>query len=208
MDYTSGGREGRPKKLRWKEGDWGVANPGLFSVSEEMLRRQRPDLYGLSGAVRQKLLDLLNRLSARDRIKEQMWLGSIQAALVVSTDPGRVAAYSKELDCVAVLAYSSRWLHDLDLQEGSRLLTVNYHDRAGKHADLDFGPRKRVPCRWTGFHPIIADFLTEDHVRLAERKKALPEADWQRTEELGYDRLQYAPGAWRSGRPLAAVLTV
>jgi hypothetical protein len=93
------------------------------------------------------------------------------------------------------------------LHEGSRLLTVNYHDRAGRHADLDFGPRKRVPCAWTGFHTIIADFLTENHVRLAERKNALPEADWQRTEELGYERLQYAPGAWRSGRPHATVPT-
>jgi hypothetical protein len=215
MEYTSGeraewgsAREGRPKKLRWNEGDGGVTNPGLFSVCEEMLRRERPDLYGLGGAIIQKLLDLLNRLSARDRIKEQLWLGSIGAALVVSTNPGRVAAYSRELDCVAMLGYSSSRSHDLGLQEGSRLLTVNYHDRTGKHADLDFGPRKSATCTWTGFHPIIADFLTEDHVRLAERKKALPEPDWQRTEELGYDKLQYAPGAWRAGRPLAAVPTV
>jgi len=199
---------GRPKKLRWKEGDWGVTNPGLFSVSDQLLRRLRPDLFGWRAALAQKIHDLRNTLSERDLIKEQLWLGSIQAALVVSVEPGRVAAYSDELDCVAMLSYRPAFLQDLGLREGARLLTVNYYDTAGKHLDLDYGPGMSATCGWTGVHPIIADFLTDDTDRLEERKEAVPVEEWERTWELGCDKLQYQPGAWRSGRPRTPVRRV
>jgi hypothetical protein len=190
-----------PKKLRWQPGEWSVDNPGLFRVSDEMLRRLRPDCYGLGAWLFQKFTDVTRTLSFRDLIKEHLWLGSIQAALVMSLQPGRVAAYSDMLDCVALLDYPPRFLEDFQLRRGDRLLTVNMYHQSGPQRDLVYGPGK---CSdWTGFQPIIADFVSDDEARLEERKTALPEENWQRAWGLGVDYVRRWPDRCRSGEPHA-----
>ncbi|HXE54289.1 MAG TPA: hypothetical protein VN541_14795, partial [Tepidisphaeraceae bacterium] len=77
----------RPKRLRWKEYDYGVSNSGLFRVSDRMLRRMRPDLFGFRGWLRQRISRLTCRWTVRDFFREQLWLGSIQAAIVMSVEP-------------------------------------------------------------------------------------------------------------------------
>ena len=192
---------GKPKKLRWTPEEWNVDNPGLFAVSHRLLRRLRPDWYGLRARLAQWRHDRRGTFSARDYVVEHLWLGSIQAAVVVSADPGRVAAYSDLLDCVAMLDVPG-WLTFLHgLAVGDRLLTVNYYSYGPPHDDLDFGVGRSSDR--TGFGPLIADFLTEDRARLAERKAALPERFWRRTEELGRAYLRTRPNDWRSVIPQA-----
>jgi hypothetical protein len=164
-----------------------------------MLRRHRPDLYGWKMGFRQLVHDVRGTYSARDIIAEQMWLGSIHPAVVVSEDPGRIAAYSSDLDCVAIFGYTSAFLEEYRLRERSRLLTVNYYSQDQPHTDLSFGPGKHTG--WTGMHPIIADFLTADEERLEEQKAAIPDALWARTWSLGRERLRHHPEVWRIGRP-------
>jgi hypothetical protein len=147
--------------------------------------------------------DIRGTLSERDIIKEHLWLGSIQPALVLSRAPGRVAAYSAELDCVAILSYQRAYLDAFGLDEGSRLLGVNYYSTGPKQADLEFGPGKCTT--WTGFQPIIADFVTDDEARLAERKRAIPRKLWARTWELGCESIARHPRRRRSGAPYAFV---
>lgn len=192
-----------PGKCRWQPGDWGVQNPGMFHVDDEMLRRLRPDCYTTFARVLQALADVIRLQTARDLIKEHMWLGSIQAAYVMSLKPGRVAAYSDMLDCVAMLDYPPRLLRDFGFERGARLLTVNYYDARGKDADIEFGPRK---CSdWTGFQPIIADFVSDDVDRLEERKAALPRSAWERAWELAVEYEENWPDSFRSGEPYARV---
>ena len=195
----------RPKKMRFKEGDFGVTNPGLFGVSDDMLRRLRPDLYGSFYSVVQTGFNLLGMYSLRDRIREHLWLGSIQPAVVVSADPGRVAAYSIELDCVALLGYEPDFLAEFEAREGTRLLAVAYYRAGPKDADLKFGPGNT--STWTSFSPIIADFVSDDAERLAERKAAMPEALWERTRELGVHKLDARRTVVRGGEPYAVVPT-
>ena len=71
-----------------------------------------------------------------------------------------------------------------NLEIGSRLLTVNtYKSEFRIDQDLIVGPLA-VP-RWSGFEPIIADFLTEDFNRIHERKNYIAEAEWERTFKMG-----------------------
>jgi hypothetical protein len=193
----------RPKKLRWREYDYGVSNPGLFAVSDRRLERMRPDLYGWRGWFAQRWYGLGSGFSLRDYIREHLWLGSLQAAVVVSIDPGRVAAYSDMLDCVAILGYNPLFLQEFGLQEGDRLLSVNFYSTGAKDADIVYGPGK---CStWTGFDPLIADFLTDDRERLADRKASLDPKFWNRTWELAREHMKSRPNVWRSGKPKAPV---
>lgn len=190
--------EREPRKLRWKVGQWGDYTHGLFTISYPMLRRRRPDLYGWTAGFVQFAHDCLGTSSPRDLIAEQLWLGSLHPAVVVSADPGRIAAYSSDLDCVAVLGYPAALLAECGLREGSRLLTVNYYSQGKPDADLAFGPGKCTD--WTGMKPLIADFLTADENRLATQKAEIPDALWERTWTLGRERLRDHPGVHRSGR--------
>ena len=67
---------------------------------------------------------------------------------------------------------------------GSRLLTVNtYKSEFRTDKDLIVGPLA-IP-RWSGFEPIIADFLTEDFNRIQMRKNYIEETEWERTFKMG-----------------------
>ena len=189
----------RPKKLRWKEGDWGEYDHGLFEVSDAMLRRVRPDLYHWLSRFHQTMYDLSGMYTRRDLIKEHAWLGSIQPGMVVSAELGRVAAYSRELDCVVMLNYAPKFLADFGLGEGSRLLAITYYSMEPKNDDLTFGPNRNAA--WKDFLPIVVDFLTGDTDRLEEQKELIPETLWNRAWELGRKRLRTHPDLWRDGRP-------
>ena len=189
----------RPRKLRWKEGDYGVTNPGLFAVSLSMLRRQRPDLGTWLYKAHQFANDWTGIQTDLDLIREHLWLGSLQPAVVASVDPGRVAAYSIELDCVVMLEYAADFLEAFGLVPGSRLLAVGMYSKGQQPADIVFGSGKTGG--WTNYYPQIADFLSDDAERLAERKAATPAWLWQRTEELAYERLRSHPEIARSGKP-------
>lgn len=63
---------GQPRKLRWKVGDWGDYDHGLFSVSDDLLRRLRPDFYSWRSRFRQLLHNWRGTYSLRDIIKEHL----------------------------------------------------------------------------------------------------------------------------------------
>ncbi|MGY8642263.1 MAG: hypothetical protein ACKVJU_14370 [Verrucomicrobiales bacterium] len=82
-----------------------------------------------------------------------------------------IAAYTDDLDCVAMLRFqdSLNLVDHFGLRKGSQLLTVNYYSRSSE-VDQDLFPGPLDSGSWTGFEPIIADFLTTDLDQLANRK--------------------------------------
>jgi hypothetical protein len=136
-------------------------------------------------------------------LREQLQNGDSRAAVVVSTTPLLVAAYSDELDCVAILQFPRRFVDEYQLSERSRLITVNLYRRRDDYDD-DLMPGPNATGHWTGFHPVIADFLTEDRDRVERRKQEIAEEEWQRATELGYAYVRERPGVVRDGRPVHA----
>lgn len=94
-------------------------------------------------------------------------------------------------------------MEEYGLKVGSRLLTVNtYADDPDYQEDLILGPR--LIERWSGFHPIIAEFVSDDMQRIEARKRAISEAEWKRTRRFGMAYLEARPGVARDGRPIYA----
>jgi hypothetical protein len=138
-------------------------------------------------------------------IAEQLQHGDSRAAVVVWTAPLLVAAYTDELDCIAMLRFPDHFAQEYRLRVGSRLLTVNTYGRFPRyHEDLILGPN--LIGRFTGFHPIIADFVSDDIARIEARKAAISEAEWERTGHFGAAYLALRPGVARDGRPVYAGL--
>jgi hypothetical protein len=134
----------------------------------------------------------------RKLIVEHMDFGDSRAAVVVGVDPILVAAYTDELDCVAMLRFPSQ-AGGTPLEIGSRLLTVNTYYRQGHDPDLHPGPGSKG--RYGRLYPIIADFICADQGRVEKRKSEIDSAEWERATILGHAYRSAHPDAWRSGAP-------
>jgi len=189
------------KRTRTLDDSTFASDPGRITLSHDKLRVLRPDLYGLRGLWKSLRSVLGVGRPERVYIEEQMQHGDSRAAVVVSTCPLLIAAYTDELDCVAMLRFPDEFVHQHQLSDGTRLLTVNCYGRAPYCApDLIFGPNYKH--RWTGFHPIIAEFVTEHDRRVEARKREIPEEEWQRAYSMGKEYLKLRPGVARDGRPV------
>jgi hypothetical protein len=177
----------------------------MVRLSPVELRRFHPELFGMRGwvtAVRDRLRRGIYGYS-RLHLAEWLYHGDSRAAVVLSTGPHIVAAYTDELDCVVLLRFPDELAQEYGSRIGSRLLTANtYEWRSAQRplkADLWDGPRSYR--RHANLYPLIAEFLSDDRDRIEQRKSEIPEEEWARAYDLGVDLLSRGRPA-RDGRPL------
>jgi Fe-S cluster assembly iron-binding protein IscA len=182
-----------------------ASDPGQLLLSEDKLRRLQPDLFssepGFFGRVLGRRLDP-GLQEFREGLAEHLLRGDSRAAVVVSITPLVVAAYTDELDCVALLKFPDYLVSEHRLQVGSRLLTVNlYHRAASGERPRDLVPGPKDTRQFTNYTPLIADFLATNADRVDRRKQAISDDEWARTTEMGEE--QWGRGVRpRDGLPL------
>src|SRR5215217_7681664 len=193
-----------------QDNDTQASHPGGLRVSQAKLRALHPELD--SGVAWLRFITKVPIYSKRSfwraRIPEHLLYGDSRAAVVVSTEPLLVAAYTDELDCIALLKFPDSFVSEYDLGVGSRLLTVNtYFYPDEPHADdLEIGPN--AYGRYVNFSPFIADFLTDDVETVEQRKAEISEYEWRKTAELGNRYLDDRIAPPRDGRPLLSCLPI
>jgi len=152
-----------------------ASHPGNLRLAPEKIQAFRDNMGFLD--------KLFARLaSAPDSVLAQhLQSGDSRAALVLHVQPEvLVAAYSNELDCVAVLHFPQFVRGYYQLESGTRLLTVNSYGEGKAWArDLHRGPQQRN--RYSNFYPLIAEFLSNDIADIEARKKQISEPEWERT---------------------------
>jgi hypothetical protein len=147
--------------------------------------------------------------SIRERLTEHLELGCCGAALVVSTSPLVIAVYGEDLDASVLLRFPSSFVERYGLSVGKRLVAVNaFQDvRADGGevlyaADLIPGPAR---TNWSGFHPCIAEFMSDQADVIEQRRREIPEKEWEaveRTAKLRIDRMGLQTA--RDGKPSQA----
>lgn len=178
-----------------------ASDPGRITVSESMVSRFHPELY----RKRWTLFGLIDQYSEQQksdqtRLREHLLMGDSRAAVVMSIKPLIVAAYTEDIDCVALLRFPDRLVKEHKLRLGSRLLTVNLYGDGEMDIDLWHGPVS--DHSWTGFTPVIADFVTEDKERLRVRKSTIAETEWKRAEQAFHEYIERNGHVARDGSPL------
>lgn len=180
-----------------------ASDPVGVLLSRDKLRRLQPELFAGTGGFFSRLLGRGRDPGVEEyceSLAEHLQQGDSRAAVVVSVAPLVVAAYTDELDCVALLRFPEQLTAEYRLGVGSRLLTVNRYFQGGERpGDLVPGPRDTQ--QYTNYTPIIADFLATDRGRVERRKAAIGEDEWARAMEMG--RELWGRGMRpRDGRPL------
>lgn len=118
-----------------------------------------------------------------DTIQSILWRGDSRAALVTSVRPFRVAAYTDELDAVAILESPPDVRRGFSV--GDRLLTVNVYAREHPpESEPDLVPGARAYDRFVNFMPHIAELYSDEREKIDARKAAISEDEWRRCAEL------------------------
>src|SRR5580698_1215941 len=99
-----------------------ASDPGRIRISHPKLQQLRPDLFGMAGSFKALLGNLRLAFPERVYLGEQLQNGDSRAAVCVSTNPLLIAAYSDELDCVAMLRFPEFLIGEYSLAVGARLL--------------------------------------------------------------------------------------
>ncbi|WP_242976096.1 hypothetical protein [Desulfosporosinus sp. FKB] len=178
--------------IKYHRNDTVASDPVNITLSNKKLKILRPDLYGIRGVSKRKI---------REIIEEHIFYGDSQPAIVISLKPLLVAAYSDELDCIAMLSYPESFVIDYFLEEKTKLITINtYTSNPPYQKDLIIGQNQLN--NWYGFHPIIAEFVSEDIEKIQSRKEMVNEDNWDYVYKLGIEYAKKNPNVWRDGRPM------
>lgn len=171
-----------------------ASDPGGMELSERKLAALQPELaseraFAEALARDRRLYALQERERWRRMLADHLRCGDTQPAVVVALRPPVVAAYSEDLDAVALLAFPDRVATAAGWRAGARLLTVNtYREIDGGIApDLVLGPEQTGS--WGNFHPLVADLLTDDRGALEAHREDVDEEAWARCETLGREAL-------------------
>ena len=134
--------------------------------------------------------------SIRERLAEHLQLGCCGAALVVSTSPLAIAVYADDLDASVLLRFPASLVPAYGLAMGKRLVAVNsFEDVRTKSGEILYavdlipGPAR---SNWSSFTPCIAEFLSDQTDLIEQRRRAIPEREWQavaQTSKLRIDRM-------------------
>jgi hypothetical protein len=189
--------QGRSKvTVNFPWSDTAASRPGRVRLSFERLNLLHPELL-LDSAGSDASMELAE-------IACQLLLGDTNPALVVSVKPDLVvSAYAEDLDCVVLLKFPPDLVGEYNLRPGRRLVTVDTFRRGdGVAADLTPGDEYQ---NWSNFHPMVAEFLTDDAERVKELHRLVPEKYWQRARVQTVELLKTRRSNPRDGRPRYAV---
>ena len=188
----------RPPVIETLDHNIEASTPAEVWLSPAKLKKLMPEFYSLGS----KWIWRRRRSYWLTYFEGHLYYGDSRAAVVVSTSPLLVAAYTDEIDCIALLRFDDSLVSKYGLEIGSRLITVNrYYDIDGSGYESDLIPGPATTGRYGNFMPFIADFLTDDVERLDKLKTEISEDEWLRTESLGQKYLAEDFARPRDGRP-------
>ena len=125
-------------------------------------------------------------------------------AIVCSTRPLLVAAYSCDLDCAVLIRYPDEFVNRFGLKQKMKLLSVNSYDQM-KLDDVVPGPRSSG--LWGSFLPRIANFLSDDEQMIKRKINGFSLDVWDRVWECGVEYAKRFPHHARGPNPLVLETT-
>lgn len=197
---------------RRREETTAATHPARLTLNRRLLQNVEPELRGkrLRHWQAQDREEGTSRVQGTlESLARHLDRGDARAALVITTTPDvLVAAYTDELDCVAMLRFHPDVADIYDLEIGTRLIACHFYQKTDYGVALDLTPGPDASKRWDNFHPLIGSFLSVDDDRLWQLEQEISEKEWSRTRELADDWLDRLDegDAWpaRDGSPLRA----
>lgn len=179
--------------MRFVNPDTVAENPGDIRLSAKKYK-QIKKLIGNNSA------SFIQSFFLKKRINEYLHFGDTQPAVVVSVSPLTVAAYSDEMDAVAMLRFPDELAEQYALTEGTRLVTSNvYAFRRGFDVAKDIFIGKNYLNRYSDFIPMVSLFLSDDELFIRNRTQLFDEKTWERVNRKAQRYIANHPDLYRNG---------
>ena len=123
-----------------------------------------------------------------ENVMKVLLYGDTQPALVVSTEPLLIAAYSDEMDAVVMLRFSSEFVEKYQLTVGTRLTTSNFYF-GGDRVASDIFVGENYLRQWVDFMPVVQLFLGKGDDKIRTKTDLFGEDVWSRVAEKAEDYL-------------------
>ena len=133
-------------------------------------------------------------------VAEVLKNGDTQPAIVASSDPFLVSAYSDEMDAVVMLEFPKELMEKYRLSVGSRLVASCVYGEGGPSDTVDdIFPGEGCTGSFRAFLPVVQLFLASDEEAVISRTSLFDEEKWKRVEALTKEYLEKHPGLKRDG---------
>ena len=133
-----------------------------------------------------------------DFVAKALFYGDTQPAVVVSTSPLLIGAYSDEMDAVVMLRFPEEFAKQYALSVGTRLTTSNvYFAERAIASDIHIG--MQYSHRYTDCAPLVQLFLGKKDERIMEKTKLFGEEVWQTVTDKADEYLHLYPNCSRDG---------
>ena len=131
-------------------------------------------------------------------VTRALFYGDTQPALVVSTSPLLIAAYSDEMDAVVMLQFPEDFAEQYHLTVGTRLTTSNvYFDGASIAEDIHVG--EKYSRQYADFVPIVQLFLGKKDDKIMQKVYLFSADVWQTVSEKANEYARRYPDCYRNG---------
>jgi hypothetical protein len=185
----------------------GASDPVQVPLSERRLSAMHLEFIGWVRRFRHWRKPELAESESLVLIANRLWHGDTNPAVVLTTKPLVIAAFSWDLDAVVLLTTAQQSLvEEFHLRPGSRLISANTYghwtDDEGREVDApDIVAGPESTGEWSNFFPLIADFYTDRPDILAQHAARIEDSEWQRVEALGHEALERSGGRGRLLHP-------
>lgn len=178
-----------------------ASNAARLDLDISLLHKLHPEWSGFSGALLCIIQALTRRPSLATALRRHLSIGDARAAVVLSSRPHLIAAYTDELDAVAVIRVPAQCRNLVPSDLGARLISVNtYWEYGAPPTDIHVG--QHSTGTWVSFHPVIASFVSRDHRRMDELKSRIESWEWDRAARLGSNWIDsFGAARARDGQP-------
>jgi hypothetical protein len=170
-----------------------------INIDVNKLKFLIPEIFNISEKIKYKFRNWGFK-SDIEFIAEHVKNGDSQGAIVVSVNPLLIAAYNEDIDCIVMLKFEQKIQNKYNFKIEDKLLCVNAFGESD-NLQSDLIPGKNNLKIWQLVHPIIADLVSSDKIKLKKRKDEIGDNGYEYIWKLANDYMNLKNGIYRNGKP-------
>lgn len=133
-----------------------------------------------------------------DFVSRVLCYGDTQPAVVVSTEPLLIGAYSDEMDAVILLRFPAEFVQQYNLSVGTRLTTSNTYF-VGDQCARDIFVGEHYSRQYADFMPIVQLFLGKKDEKIRAKTELFGEDIWNTVRDKSEEYIRFHPDLCRDG---------
>ncbi len=171
---------------------------GSYAENQANVKFSYKKYYSFRNKINTKFSERFRSDMRIDSVSRALCFGDTQPAIVVSTDPLMIGAYSDEMDAIVMLRFPKEFAEQYKLTVGTRLTTSNVYVN-GRAVASDIHVGENFSRQYADFVPVVQLFLGKQDEKIMAKTKLFGEETWQKVAEKTEEYVRLYPNCSRDG---------